>query len=250
MSQVPTPAFSLVIPIHNERENLPGLAREIEQALNGVTDWECVWVDDGSSDGSTDILAALEHHNPRHRLLRLSGKNGQSAALLAGFAFSHGAVLGTMDGDGQNVPADLPRMLARLEEAGVDMVNGRRQVRRDTWVRKLSSRLANGWRNTLTRESVADVGCAIRVFRRDCVRHLPAFRGLHRFLPTLIKLDGWTLVELPVSHRPREAGTTKYGIHNRLWVGLLDTFGVMWLQARHARYTVIREDSGAPDHGV
>jgi dolichol-phosphate mannosyltransferase len=230
---MPTPCFSLVIPVCNEQENIPGLALEIQQALAGYPDWECLWVDDASTDRSQALLVAL---GGPHRVIRLERRSGQSAALLAGFAAARGELLGTMDGDGQNVPADLPRMLAVLQDPTVDVVNGRRQVRQDNRIRRISSRLANGWRNTLTRESVTDVGCAIRVFRRECVRHLPAFKGMHRFLPTLFKLDGFNLVELAVQHRPRERGVTKYGIHNRLWVGLLDTFGVMWLQARHAGY--------------
>lgn len=217
-----TVRFSLVIPIHNEDSNIPALAREIESALAHLPSWECLWVDDASTDQS---LRRLEDLGPPHRVLVLERCSGQSAALLAGFAAARGEVLGTMDGDGQNVPADLPRMLDLLDSSGADCVNGRRAVRQDSRVRRLSSRLANGWRNALTRESVADVGCAIRVFRRPCVRHLPAFRGMHRFLPTLFKLDGWSLVELAVDHRPRRAGVTKYGISNRLWVGILDWRG-------------------------
>lgn len=238
MNMVPMdrPEFSLVIPVFNEAESVPVLAAEIETALDGQVDWECLWVDDGSRDRSAEVLGELQRANPRHRLLSLAANSGQSAALLAGFREARGPVLGTLDADGQNVPADLPAMLRLLQDSGVDLVNGRRARRQDSWLRRISSRLANGWRNTLTGEQVADVGCAIRVFRRECVRQLPPFKGMHRFLPTLIRLDGWALVEMSVAHRPRERGQSKYGVGNRLWVGIADTFGVMWLQRRYASH--------------
>ena len=228
--------FSLVIPVHNEEESVPLLAAEVTEALGDGRRWECVWVDDGSRDDTRRILREWARTDGRHRVLALDRNRGQSAALLAGFRVARGDVLGMMDGDGQNVPADLPMMLETLAGTGADLVNGRRAVRRDSWLRRLSSRLANGWRNTLTGEQVADVGCAIRVMRRECVRQLPPFRGMHRFLPTLVRLDGWSLVEVPVRHRPRERGVSKYGVGNRLWVGILDTFGVMWLQRRYAAH--------------
>jgi len=237
-----TPEFSLIIPVYNEAENVMPLAREIAAALDGQVEWECLWVDDGSRDASPRELARLCAEDSRHRVLGLVANSGQSAALLAGFRAARGQVLGTLDADGQNVPADLPAMLRLLQESGADLVNGRRATRQDTWLRRVSSRLANGWRNTLTGERVADVGCAIRVFRRECVRQLPPFKGMHRFLPTLIQLDGWTLVEMAVAHRPRERGLSKYGVGNRLWVGIWDTFGVMWLQRRYAAHRVRRED--------
>jgi dolichol-phosphate mannosyltransferase len=225
--------FSLVMPAYNEEASIPPLAKEIEQALAG-RDWECLWVDDCSSDSTLAVIQELCGREPRHRAVTLARNSGQSAALMAGFRHATGDVIGTMDSDGQNNPADLPKMLDLLVSSGADLVNGRRAKRRDTWVRKLSSRIANAYRNTLTGESVSDVGCAIRVFRRECVRQLPPFRGMHRFLPTLIKLDGWSIVEIPVDHRPREQGSSKYGINNRLWVGILDTFGMMWIKSRYA----------------
>ncbi|MFA7332491.1 MAG: glycosyltransferase family 2 protein [Candidatus Delongbacteria bacterium] len=239
-----TPDFSLIIPLYNEEESVAALAAEVESALAGL-DWECLWVDDGSRDGTAGCVRRLATAQPRHRLLRLARNCGQSAALLAGLDEARGRLLGTLDGDGQNDPADLPRMIALQRAGGADLVNGRRAVRRDSWLRRVSSRVANSWRNALTGESVADVGCAIRVFRRECARHLPPFKGMHRFLPTLIRLDGWSLVELEVAHRPRQRGVSKYGVGNRLWVGILDTFGVMWLKRRHAHYQLATED--APD---
>ncbi len=225
--------FSLVIPAYNEEASIPVLAQEIEQALAG-RDWECLWVDDCSSDSTHAVIQVLCGRETRHRVVSLANNSGQSAALMAGFRHATGDVFGTMDSDGQNNPADLPKMLDLLASSGADLVNGRRAKRRDTWVRRLSSRIANAYRNALTGESVSDVGCAIRVFRRECVRQLPPFKGMHRFLPTLIKLDGWSIVEIPVDHRPREQGSSKYGINNRLWVGILDTFGMMWIKSRYA----------------
>lgn len=236
------PRFSLVIPVYNEAENVLPLAAEIAAALEGQVTWECLWVDDGSRDEGAGILRDLGASDKRHRVLTLERNSGQSAALLAGFQQARGGILGTLDADGQNVPGDLPAMLRLLEECGADLVNGRRARRQDSWLRRVSSRLANSWRNTLTGETVADVGCAIRVFRRDCVRQLPPFKGMHRFLPTLIKLDGWSLVEMPVAHRPRERGVSKYGVGNRLWVGIADTFGIMWLKRRYASHRIRQEE--------
>jgi dolichol-phosphate mannosyltransferase len=217
----------------NEEESIPPLAEEVSSALDAAgRDWECVWLDDASTDSTPEVLRALAEANPRHRWFQATVNRGQSAALAAGFRLAQGAVLGTLDGDGQNNPADLPGLLDRLDKDDVDMVNGIRAKRQDTWVRKLSSKIGNGFRNGLTGESVTDVGCAIRVFRRECVLQIPVFRGMHRFLPTLVKMQGFRITEQPVDHRPRERGVTKYGIGNRLWVGIGDTLAVRWMQRR------------------
>jgi len=244
--------LSVVIPLKDEAESVPVLAREIETALAGLpAPWECVWVDDGSTDGSLEVLRGLARTDPRHRYLSLKGNHGQSAALLAGFRAARGEVLATMDADLQNDPADLPRLLEEMEARGVGLVNGVRVRRADSWVRKVSSRIANGFRNLLTGESVTDVGCSLRVFRREYAEALPPFRGMHRFLPTFLRLNGCTVAEVPVRHRSRTHGVTKYGISNRLWVGIADTFGVCWLKRRWARAPV-RERSEQPgqDRGV
>jgi dolichol-phosphate mannosyltransferase len=209
------------------------LAAEITQALTHLgRPWECLWVNDASTDATADALAALHHREPRHRWLRLTRSFGQSAALAAGFRAARGVLLATLDGDGQNDPADIPLLLAVLERDHLDLVNGVRARRRDSWVRRVSSRLANGFRNGLTGERVSDVGCAIRVFRREPALRVPVFKGMHRFFPTLLRLQGCRIAERPVNHRPRERGQTKYGIHNRLWVGLVDTLAVCWMQRR------------------
>lgn len=227
------PEVSIIVPVMNEEESVPPLAQEISQALDGTQwDWECLWIDDASTDRTPEVLRELAAAAPRHRWVRATKNRGQSAALAAGFRLAQGAILGTLDGDGQNNPADFPALLERLSQNDVDMVNGIRAKRQDTWVRKLSSKIGNGFRNRLTHESVSDVGCAIRVFRRECVERIPVFRGMHRFLPTLVRMQGYRITEQPVDHRPRERGTTKYGIGNRLWVGIGDTLAVRWMLRR------------------
>jgi len=222
------PAISVVIPVKDERDSIPALAQELAVALRACH-WEALWVDDGSVDGSGDLLAALGRP---HRVLRMRRPSGQSAALLAGFRVARGRWIGTIDGDGQNDPADLPRLLYAGERDGVDMVTGYRVVRRDTCARRLASRVGNFVRDRITGDAIRDVGCATRVFRRGLVPDLPNFRGMHRFLPTLARMRGATIAEMPVAHRPRAGGRSKYGINDRLWCGLRDCFGVRWLRQR------------------
>lgn len=225
---------TVVVPVKDEAENVPLLAAEIRAALESSPyAWECVWVDDGSTDGTGEVLRRVAAEDPRHRVRTHDRNYGQSAAMASGFSASRGKLLVTLDGDGQNDPADIPGMVALLLAQDADLVNGWRARRRDGSIRRLSSRIANGVRNRITRETVRDVGCSLRVMRRDAVRHLFVFRGMHRFLPTLMRLNGLgRTLEVPVQHRPRIRGTTKYGVNNRLWVGLADLFGVWWLQRR------------------
>ncbi len=225
---------SLVVPVKDEAENVPLLAAEIRAALEpSPYSWECIWVDDGSSDGTGDQLRAVAAEDPRQRVLALDRNYGQSAAMACGFGAARGKLLVTLDGDGQSDPADIPAMVALLLAQDVDLVNGWRARRQDGLVRRLSSRIANGLRNRVTHETVRDVGCSVRVMRRELVRGLFVFRGMHRFLPTLMRLNGLGhALEVPVHHRPRIRGKTKYGINNRLWVGLADLFGMWWLQHR------------------
>ncbi len=233
--------LSIVIPVYNEEENILELAREVDEAMEKVDlEWECLWVDDGSTDRTRDHLKIVAVKDPRkrHRFVSFAENAGQSAALWAGFRLARGKLIATLDGDGQNDPRDIPRLVSFLKNSGVDMVNGYRAKRHDSWVRKISSRIANAFRNRVTGKTVRDVGCSTRVFRRECVEHLPPFKGFHRFLPTLVVLEGYRITEVPVNHRPRLKGVPKYGIHNRLWVGLLDSFGVWWLRKRAFRYTI------------
>jgi glycosyltransferase involved in cell wall biosynthesis len=225
----------VVVPVFDERDSLETLQRELTAALADVPGGvEFVYVDDGSRDGSAERLADLAKRDGRIRVLRFVENSGQTAAFAAGFDAARGEVVATLDADLQNDPADLPRLLAALD--GADVVNGVRQGRRDGLVRKLSSRIGNGFRNWMTRESVTDVGCSLRVMRAAHLRRVKLYRGMHRFLPTLLRLEGARVIELPVSHRPRRHGRSKYGIANRIFVGLEDVFAVRWMQKRQLRF--------------
>jgi len=223
--------LTIVVPVFNEAKSLPQLHEEITAALapDDLT-FEVLYVDDGSTDESLRVLRQLASRDQRVRTVQLSQNSGQTAAFGAGFRAARGRVIATLDADLQNDPADLPRMLAELEN--YDIVCGIRTDRHDSWVRLVSSRIANSVRNRLTHESVTDVGCSLRVFRSHLARDLPLFTGMHRFLPTLLRMQGGTLREIPVRHRPRIHGESKYGIHNRLWVALADLFAVRWMQKR------------------
>ncbi|HBZ71583.1 MAG TPA: glycosyltransferase [Deltaproteobacteria bacterium] len=210
---------------------------EIRAALERVADagaFEIVVVDDGSTDGTLRELEEIARSDRSVVALSFRRNFGQTAAFAAGFDFARGDIVVTMDGDLQNDPADIPRLLALLDRA--DVVNGIRTERHDSWVRKLSSRIGNGFRNWMTGESVTDVGCSLRAMRTSYLRRVKLFRGMHRFLPTLLRIEGARLVEIPVSHRPRRHGRSKYGIGNRLFVGLVDVFAVRWMQRRVLRY--------------
>ncbi|MCJ7772652.1 MAG: glycosyltransferase family 2 protein [Desulfobacterales bacterium] len=226
--------LSIIIPVKDEEENIARLAKEVNEAMASVPySWECIWVDDGSTDTTLSELEKMNKEDPRHQFVTLSKNYGQSAALHSGFIFAKGRLLAPLDGDGQNDPNDLPALVKRLMEEDVDMVNGVRQKRRDSFIRKISSRIGNGFRNWLTGESVTDVGCSLRVFNHACAKNIPSFKGMHRFLPTLIRIGGCSkIIEMPVNHRPRKYGETKYGIGNRLWVGIKDTLAVRWMQSR------------------
>lgn len=237
--------ITIIIPVKDEAENVEPLAEELTQAM-ACRDWswECLWVDDGSTDRTLVRLQALAQSDSRHRYLSFDRNVGQSAALWAGFSAARGAILATMDGDGQNDPADIPRLADAVRQGGTDMANGYRQKRKDGLIRRISSRVANRFRTWMTGKSVRDVGCSTRAFRRECVAALPQFAGMHRFLPTLVMLQGFRLSELPVNHRPRLRGSSKYTIGNRLWVGLADTLGVWWLRKRAFRFRIKAQSDG------
>ncbi|HSM15270.1 MAG TPA: glycosyltransferase family 2 protein [Thermoanaerobaculia bacterium] len=226
------PDLSLVVPLYNEEENLPVLLDEIRAAL-GTTgrSWELLLVDDGSTDGSLAVARALAADEPRIRVLHHRRNAGQSAGLATGFRAARGAVVVTLDADLQNDPSDIPALLAKLDE-GFDVVSGVRVDRRDSWVRKVSSRIANAVRNWATDESITDVGCSLKAYRREFLEHLPMFTGMHRFLPTLVRWQGARVVEIPVRHRPRLHGVAKYGIGNRLFRALADLWAVRWMRTR------------------
>ncbi len=235
-----SPWLSLVIPLRNEEHSLETLHRELDAALSGVRGGvEILFVDDGSRDGSPARLRELASKDPRVRVIRLLEPGGQTAALDAGFRRVRGEVTVTLDADLQNDPADIPGLLALLD--GADVVNGVRVDRRDAWHRRASSRVANAFRNRMTGESVSDVGCSLRAMRTAYLRRVKLHRGMHRFLPTLLRLEGARVVEMPVSHRARCHGRSKYGILDRLFVGLADVFAVRWMQRRALRYRAVGE---------
>ena len=234
------PEVSLVVPVYNERDNLPLLVEEIARALAGHR-YEIVAVDDGSTDGSLEVLKALKRGHPELHILAFAANAGQTAAFAAGFAAARGGVIVTLDADLQNDPADIPALLGHLTATGATAVVGYRVNRRDTGWKRLQSRIANAVRNRLNGETIRDTGCSLKAFHAQAVRALPLYGGMHRFLPTLVKLYGGTVAEVPVQHRPRRFGTTKYGMWNRVWRSFADALAVRWMQRRALRYRVKEE---------
>jgi glycosyltransferase involved in cell wall biosynthesis len=232
-------SISYVVPLHNECDNLGPLVEELEAVASVLGSFEMVLVDDGSDDGSLAVAEDLAARRPSLRILHLPSRSGQSAALAVGFRAARYPVVVTLDADLQNDPADIPRMLEYLQSS--DVVCGVRRQRQDSWVRRASSRIANNARNRVTHESITDVGCSLRVMRRKFLEGIPVFDGMHRFLPTLLRMQGARVTEIDVNHRPRHKGSAKYGIGNRLWRGLGDLYGVRWLQRRHVDIQVAEE---------
>jgi len=231
----PAPDLSVVIPVKDEAESIGPLLCELRAALGEDTGWEVLVVDDGSEDGTAARVAAVKAAGyPQLTLLRHRSSCGQSAALRSGAEAARGEWLGTLDGDGQNDPADLARMwrAARALPAPSVLWIGHRMRRHDSALRRLQSRLANGVRRRLLGDGVPDTGCGVKLLRRDVFLALPYFDHLHRFLPALVQREGHAVRSVPVTHRPRLHGRSKYGIHNRLWVGLVDLLGVVWLLRR------------------
>jgi glycosyltransferase involved in cell wall biosynthesis len=234
--------LSLVVPVYNERDNLPLLVEEIGRALaGGARPYEIVAVDDGSTDGSLAVLKALKREHPELHIVAFTANAGQTAAFAAGFRAARGRMIVTLDADLQNDPADVPALVAELERSGATAVVGYRASRHDSGWKRLQSRIANGVRNRLNRETIRDTGCSLKAFRADAVRAVALFSGMHRFLPTLIKLQGGSVIELPVRHRPRRFGKTKYGMWNRAVRSLVDALAVRWMQRRALRYHVREE---------
>lgn len=237
--------FSAVVPLRDEAANLRSLHAEIVAALEPVgIPWEVLYVDDGSVDEGPGLLRELAREDPRARIVTLARGYGQSTALVAGAEAARGEWIGTLDADGQNDPRDLVAFLAEARAGGADVVTGYRTERADRWVRRASSRIANAVRNRLSGDRILDVGCSVRVFPRRAMLEAVRFEGMHRFLPTLFRIAGYRVVERPVRHRPRRAGRSKYGIHNRLWRGLADLYVVRRLVRRRVRYELADGDGG------
>jgi len=229
------PEYSVVVPVKNEADNIGPLIDEISRAMTAAGGYEIICVDDGSTDATPDVLAAQGTTCPALRVIRHKTSAGQSAAITTGVIEAQGAVIITLDGDGQNDPADIPNLLAAFGEAGdVDkiLITGHRAKRRDTLLKRLSSRIANAVRSTLLGDDTPDTGCGLKVFSRRAYLDMPRFDHMHRFLPALMKRDGGTVRSIDVNHRPRAHGTTNYGLFDRLGVGIVDLLGVMWLKRR------------------
>jgi dolichol-phosphate mannosyltransferase len=231
--------ISLVVPIRDEAPNLAELHRRCRSALGVGLRWELILVDDGSRDGSDELIRELERRDPRVRGVYFARNCGQTTAIQAGIHASRAPLIATLDGDLQNDPADLAAMLAVLGDN--DAVVGYRVRRMDSWVRRASSRIANSVRNRLSGDSVRDTGCSLKLFRAEAVRSIPLFEGMHRFLPTLLRFHGYRVVEHPVSHYPRLAGRSKYGIRNRALRAFVDLLAVRWMRSRIVRPPLVGE---------
>ena len=225
--------LSVVIPVYNEMDNVAQLANEVDIALKQFTGYELVYVDDGSSDDTVSSIKKITLQNGTLKLVRHLKNAGQSTALLSGIRSAKSLIICTLDGDGQNDPADIPQVLAvYLEQNSPTLVAGHRAERNDTFIRKLSSRVANHIRMRLLDDECLDTGCSLKLFDRDLFLKLPHFNHLHRFMPALFKRAGCQIINIPVNHRARHAGISKYGVGNRLFVGIKDILGVRWLQQR------------------
>jgi len=224
------PEVSVVVPLYNEEENVPLLQSELVAALAGL-EYEIIFVDDGSTDATRARIAA----GPRVRVLAFARNAGQSAALYEGLHAARGAVAVLIDGDLQNDPADIPKLLREIG-AGADLVCGYRAQRKDTRVKRLTSQIANAVRSRFTKDGVRDTGCTLKAMRRACIGALVPFKGMHRFIPALVKGAGYKIVEVPVNHRPRQFGVSKYGLGNRAVRATVDMFGVRWLLSRQLQY--------------
>jgi glycosyltransferase involved in cell wall biosynthesis len=237
--------LSVVIPVYNEEASLTPLWSELRPVLEGLgLAFEVVFVDDGSRDRSAEIIRSFREADRRVRLVRLKTNGGETAATDAGLKVARGGRVVVMDADLQNDPRDIPMLLSHLDRW--DAVTGWRVDRAagDNLVRRASSRIANGIRNWMSDESIHDSGCTFRAFRRECLRGLVLYRGFHRFIPTLLKMRGYRVLEVPVGHRPRRFGRSKYGVLNRAVVAFADLLVIRWMKARLLRYEVVEDVGG------
>jgi dolichol-phosphate mannosyltransferase len=239
----PAPAVSIVVPVRNEQDNIVPLIAEIAAALDGRWAYEIIYVNDGSTDATTERLAQERRIRPNLREIRHAASCGQSAAVRTGIRAARGGIVATLDGDGQNNPAFLPDLIGAIEQGGakVGLAAGQRVGRKDTGFKKFQSRVANGARNAILRDGTRDTGCGLKALRRDVFLALPYFDGLHRFLPALVRREGFDIVYVDVTDRPRRSGVSNYGFFDRLWIGIMDLAGVWWLIRRKKSTPVATE---------
>ncbi|HWE00809.1 MAG TPA: glycosyltransferase family 2 protein [Tepidisphaeraceae bacterium] len=231
------PYLSLVIPAYNEQETIQELLRRVGDALSSMgKPFEVIIIDDGSTDDTPGLLRQAMPQCPWLRVLRMRRNAGQSAAFDAGFKAARGEVIATIDADLQNDPEEIPRLLPMLD--GYDMINGWRRDRQDTPMRRMQSRIANRIRNWISQETINDSASSLKLYKRHCLDGIQLYKGMHRFMPTLVKLRGYTVDEVPVKHSQRYAGTAKYGLRNRAWRAFVDLLAVRWMKSRYIRYEV------------
>ena len=227
-------AVSIVVPVRNEAENIAPVIAEIAAALDGRWNYEIIYVNDGSTDATPERLVSAMKSCPNLRQIRHAASSGQSAAVRSGVRVAHGAIVATLDGDGQNNPAFLPALISAIEQGGerTGLAAGQRVGRKDTGFKKMQSRIANSVRNAILHDGTRDTGCGLKAFRREVFLALPYFDGLHRFLPALVRREGYDIVYVDVIDRPRHSGVSNYGFFDRLWIGIMDLAGVWWLIRR------------------
>lgn len=232
--------YSIVVPLNNEEENIEDLVAEITTAMRELGDkWELICVEDGSTDQTLQRLIDLKQSNPELRTLVFDKNYGQSSAFDAGFKAARGEFVITLDGDRQNDPNDIPKLIAAMEDA--DLVCGRRLRRKDPFIKRLTSYLANAVRSRICKDGVQDTGCSLKMYRRECLERIKMFHGMHRFLPALFVIEGYRVKEVDVNHRERTRGKTKYNFFNRSFNTIADMLAVRWMYKRHLKYRIKNE---------
>jgi glycosyltransferase involved in cell wall biosynthesis len=243
-----TITYSVVIPLKDEEDNIPALVGELEPVMEALgRPWELVCIDDGSTDGTRAVLRDLRIDKPYIRILAFAGNYGQSSAFDAGFRAARGEFVITLDGDLQNDPSDIPRLLKEAEKC--DLVCGIRTRRQDSWFKRLISRTANSIRSRLLADGMRDTGCSLKIYRRECLEQIKIYHGLHRFLPALFRIEGFRTAQVEVNHRPRTSGKSKYSIFNRSFNTITDLLAVMWMRRRHLHYAIEQEIPPRSENG-
>lgn len=229
--------ISVVVPVYNEEKNLSILIPQLVEVLKPLgKSYEMIFIDDGSTDQSRNILKRMAVQYPGIRMIGFKKNCGETAAGAAGLKEARGEIVITIDADLQNDPKDIPTMLEYLKE--YDMVTGWRQKRNDPWIKRITSKIANKIRNRLSGEMIQDSGCTFRAYRRQCLQNIKLYKGMHRFMPTLVRMEGFRVIEIPIAHHPRRFGTSKYTTWNRMWCAFIDLLAVRWMKSRHIHYEI------------